>query len=154
MEVFRITKKKYASGLFAPGVAGRWNENGEEVIYAASSRSLACLENMVHRSGRGGTISYRTMVIYIPDHLATEQLNLHDLPEKWNGTSLCPECRMMGSEWYRSKRTAVLKVPSAIIPDELNYVINTRHPDFSQIKLVDSLPFLFDQRLFPGKEGS
>ena len=75
---------------------------GEEVIYAASSRSLACLENMVHKSGRGSALTYRTMVIYIPNNLATEQLNLQDLPEKWNGNSLCSECRQLGSEWYQA----------------------------------------------------
>ena len=154
MEVFRITKKKYADKLFAPGVAGRWNEKGEEVIYVASSRSLACLENMVHKSGRGGTDTYRTMVIYIPDTLAIEQVNIQDLPENWNQIPLCKECQKKGSKWYKSKKTAVLKVPSAVIPDEFNYVINVWHPEFNQIKLVDSLPFIFDKRLFddPNKE--
>lgn len=154
MEVFRITKKKYADKLFAPGVAGRWNEKGEEVIYSASSRSLACLENMVHKSGRGGTVTYRTMVIYIPDTLAIEQLNIQDLPDNWNQNPLCRECQQKGSEWYNSKRTSVLKVPSAVIPNEFNYVINVWHPEFKQIKLVDSLPFIFDRRLFnePNKE--
>lgn len=148
MEVFRITKKKYADKLFAPGVAGRWNEKGEEVIYTASSRSLACLENMVHKSGRGGTLTYRTMVIYIPDTLAIEQVNLQDLPDNWNQIQLCKECQQKGSEWYNSKKTAVLKVPSAVIPDEFNFVLNSWHPEFRQIKLVDSLPFIFDRRLF------
>ena len=75
---------------------------GEEVIFAASSCSLACLENMVHKSGRGSALTYRTMVIYIPDNLATEQLNLQDLPEQWNQTSLCSECRQLVSNWYQA----------------------------------------------------
>ena len=147
MEVFRITKKKYADKFFAPGVAGRWNEKGEEVIYAASSRSLACLENMVHKSGRGGTLSYRTMVINIPDTLAIEQVSLKDLPENWNQVSLCEHCQQTGSQWYATKKAAVLKVPSAVIPDEFNFVLNVGHAEFKQIKLVDSLPFMFDKRL-------
>ena len=148
MEVFRITKKKYADKFFAPGVTGRWNKKGEEVIYTAFSRSLACLENMVHKSGKGGTLSYRTMVIYIPDTLAIEQVSLKDLPENWNQISFCQDCQQKGSEWYTSKKTAVLKVPSAVIPDEFNFVLNVGHTDFKQIKLVDSLPFIFDKRLF------
>lgn len=149
MEVFRITKEKYTNTLYAPAVPGRWNEKGEEVIYTASSRSLACLENLVHKSGRGGTTTYRTMVIEIPDTLAIQEVNLNDLTEDWNQIPLCKECQEIGSDWYASKNTPVLKVPSAVIPDEYNYVLNARHSDFKKILLKRILPFSFDRRLLP-----
>lgn len=148
MEVFRITKAKYTGQLYASGLEGRWNQKGEEVIYAAHSRSLACLENLVHKSGLGGSVTYRTMVIYIPDELPIQQINLKELPEGWNEISLNKVCQQLGSRWYAAKDAAVLKVPSAVIPTESNYVINTRHPHFSQIKLIESVPFFFDRRLF------
>lgn len=148
MEVFRITKAKYAHQLYASGVAGRWNEKGEEVIYAAGSRSLACLENLVHKSGLGGSITYRTMIIYIPDTIAIQQISLPDLPEGWNEISLNKVCQQLGSAWYTAQETPVLKVPSAVIPTEFNYVLNTRHPDFKQIRLIEAVPFFFDKRLY------
>ena len=148
MEVFRITKAKYANQLYASGLEGRWNEKGEEVIYAAESRSLACLENLVHKSGLGGTITYRTMIIYIPDTLEIQQVSLKDLPEGWNEISLNRECQRLGSSWYGARNAPVLRVPSAVIPTEHNYVINTRHPDFKHIRLIESVPFFFDKRLY------
>lgn len=148
MEVFRITKAKYADQLYASGLEGRWNQKGEEVIYAAHNRSLACLENLVHKSGLGGSVTYRTMVIYIPDELPIQQIILQQLPEGWNEVSLNNVCQQLGSGWYVAKDAAVLKVPSAVIPTEFNYVINTRHPHFNQIKLIESVPFFFDRRLF------
>lgn len=147
MELFRITKAEFAQKLFAPGFAGRWNRSGEEVIYAASSRSLACLENLVHRKSTIGTSSFRTMVIYVPDHAAIQQINLKDLPDKWNELPFSEACEGLGSDWYRSHKSSVLKVPSAVIPDEFNYVLNSRHQDFNQVKIVDILPFYFDKRL-------
>lgn len=152
MEVFRITKEKYANTLFAPGVPGRWNKKGEEVIYTASSRSLACLENLIHKSGRGGTVTYKTMVIYIPDTLEIQQVNFKDLPVHWNQVSLCRECQHIGSNWYASRDYPVLKVPSAVIPDEYNYVLNSMHPDFKKILLIETLPFSFDKRFERNKE--
>lgn len=148
MEVFRITKEKFANELYAPGIEGRWNEKGEEVIYTSSSRSLACLENLAHKNGKGTTISYRTMVIYVPDRLAIQQVNAQNLPQGWNAISLCRECQQIGSAWYAAKDAPVLRVPSAIIPDEFNYVLNARHPEFEQVKLVATLAFSFDRRLW------
>ncbi|MDO1451714.1 RES family NAD+ phosphorylase [Rhodocytophaga aerolata] len=148
MEVFRITKAKFADQLYASGVEGRWNQRGEEVIYTASSRSLACLENLAHKGGRGGIETFRTMVIYVPDRLAVQHINLRNLQTGWNQITLHKQCQQIGSDWYVAKDTPVLKVPSAVIPDEFNYVLNARHPEFKEIKLIAVLPFAFDKRLW------
>src|SRR5690606_1351985 len=147
MELFRITKAEFTEKLFAPGFSGRWNRLGEEVIYAASSRSLACLENLVHRKFAVGTSSFRTMAIYVPDHSTIQHVNLQDLPKEWNRSSINEPCQSLGSTWYRSQKSLLLKVPSAVIPDEFNLVLNARHPDFDKVKIIDILPFYFDQRL-------
>ena len=147
MELFRITLTVYADRLFAPGFAGRWNLEGEEVIYASSSRSLACLENMVHRKGRGDNLKYSTMVIYVPDTSSVTQVNLSDLSPSWNQGSDFGDCQSIGSEWFRKKKSLLLKVPSAVIPDEFNVVIHTGHPAFSEVSLIKTLPFSFDKRL-------
>ncbi|ERM84712.1 hypothetical protein P872_23670 [Rhodonellum psychrophilum GCM71 = DSM 17998] len=148
MELFRITKTEFSQKLFAPGFSGRWNKSGEEVIYTASSRSLACLENLVHKRGLGETASFRTMVIYVPDNFAIEQVDLQGLPANWNQLSIFEVCQQLGSDWYQSKIKPMLKVPSAVIPDEFNYVINTNHPEFEKVKIIDILPFFFDKRFF------
>lgn len=147
MELYRITKSKYADKLFGPGIEGRWNIEGDTVVYASDTRSLACLENIVHKNGRGKVEDYRTMVIYAPDDLGIMQINLNDLPSDWNQKSLCANCQMIGSVWYGSGKYPILKVPSAVIPDEFNYVLNAKHPEFSQFKLIDIRPFYFDKRI-------
>jgi RES domain-containing protein len=147
MEVFRITLSRYTDKLFASGLAGRWNKEGEKVIYTASSRSLACLENLVHRRGQTKSTSYGTIVLFIPDDFAIQRVELKDLAEDWNQKNDAEECRQIGSTWYQSKQTPVLSVPSAVIPFERNIVINTTHPDFDQVNIIRKEPFYFDPRL-------
>lgn len=147
MRVFRIVLAPYSDKLYASGRPARWNSKGTFVIYTASSRALACLENVVHRSGRGLSELFRTMVIEIPEELKIKNLGRSYLPEEWNAYQNQIETRARGDEWVRSMETAVLRVPSAIIPEEHNYLINTAHPDFSKIELVDSEAFMFDDRL-------
>lgn len=144
MEVFRITLSRYAEELYASGLSGRWNKEGEKVIYAASSRSLACLENLVHRRGQIKSVSYKTIVIYIPDDLAIQRVELKDLPVEWQQKSDPAECRQIGSAWYLSKEAPVLSVPSVVIPYERNLVINVEHPNFDKVKIIKTEPFYFD----------
>jgi RES domain-containing protein len=147
MEVFRITLSRYTDKLFASGLAGRWNKEGEKVIYTASSRSLACLENLVHRRGQTKSASYSTIVLFIPNDFAIQRVEHKDLPQDWHQKSDTEECRQIGSIWYQSKQTPVLSVPSAVIPFERNLVVNTSHPDFDQVKMIRKEPFYFDPRL-------
>lgn len=145
----RITLKEFSDKLFAPGFKGRWNEDGQFVIYTASSRSLACLENLVHRNQIPAEPVFVTMVIQLPDELPIQAISLEDLPEDWlryPGDD-CPPCLQAGSEWYNEKKFPILKVPSAVIPYEWNYVLNTRHKGFAKISLIKEEPFYFDERL-------
>jgi RES domain-containing protein len=147
VEVFRITLTRYAASLFTSGIAGRWNRAGEKVIYTASSRSLACLENLVHRRGGGKKENYRTMVISVPDDLPIHRVELKDLPDQWQHESEHELCQQIGSGWYSSRDAPILSVPSAVILNERNLVLHTEHPDFSKIKIIREEPFYFDPRL-------
>lgn len=147
MEVFRITLTRYAGELYASGMTGRWNQEGEKVIYTAVSRSLACLESLVHKRGRGLQQNYRTMVIHIPDDLPMHRVELQDLPENWNQENEPDQCRLIGSTWYKTGKTPVLSVPSAVVPYERNIVIHAQHPDFDKIQIIREEPFYFDPRL-------
>ena len=152
MEVFRVTQARYATSLYASGWEGRWNQEGQKVIYTASSRSLACLENLVHRRGRGLLADFKVMVIYLPDDLAHERIELGRLPggslaEGWNRAADVSYCQQLGSAWYRAAHSPVLSVPSAVIPMERNVVINTEHSEYNKIRLIHTESFHFDPRL-------
>ncbi|QNF31899.1 RES family NAD+ phosphorylase [Adhaeribacter swui] len=147
MEVYRIVFEKFADKLYAPGFSGRWNYEGEFVIYAASSRSLASMENMVHKMGQGvlGT-RFTVMVLDIPDTIPVQTITPETLPNSWKLASSYAETQPLGSEWYRAGETLLLKVPSAVVPTEYNFVINARHPDFTQIQIKSREPFTYDYR--------
>lgn len=149
MEIYRITTPNWADKLQASGFAGRWNSNGVPVIYAASSRSLACLENVVHRNRADPGNLFRVVVIFVPDSLKVEMINIEDLPDGWyRPNEVCYEiCRKYGDSWATNNSSALLSVPSAIVRNERNFLLNPNHPDFSQVKLVDVEPFLFDPRI-------
>ena len=148
MEVFRIVHTKWANSLTASGYAARWNSSGIFMIYAASTCSLACLENLVHRNGFGNDADYSLLTISFPDSVSTLEIDLKDLPKNWNDITENGHliCRVIGDNWIRNQKSAVLLVPSAIIPDEKNVLINPNHRDFKKIK-YKVFPFEFDKRL-------
>ena len=147
MRVYRITLEKYSYQLFASGKPGRWNSKGTFVIYSASSRALACLENIVHRSGEGLHSEFRTMVISFPESLKQIEIKVKTLPSNWKLFGSQYLTREIGDNWSRSFESAILKVPSAIIPEEHNFLFNPNHPDFKKIKLESTDIFELDNRL-------
>jgi RES domain-containing protein len=146
---YRILLTKYSDKLFASGYSNRWNSKGNFVIYAAENRSLACLENVVHRGGEGLNGQYSVLIIEISEDVVIEQITLDELPAEWYKKSSYPTCQEYGDAWYNNGASAVLKVPSSIVPKEAVYVINTRHQNFLQgkIRLLDREPFRFDPRI-------
>lgn len=148
MEVFRIVQKKHSGDLTASGKAARWNSDGVHILYTSSSRSLSCLENLIRRNSIGPNSIFACMIIHIPDKLINS-LNLLELPKDWDGRNAASYniCQKIGDEWTASNKSLALQVPSAIIKDEFNYLININHPDKDKIKLVDTEPFFFDPAL-------
>lgn len=147
MLVYRICLAKYADDLFASGYRARWNYQRQFVIYTAASRALACLENLVHRSGEGLTDQFRVLVIDIPDDLLVEEITPAQLPQQWEQTSRYAVCQPLGDAWYRRRGSAVLRVPSSIVPQEFNYILHSRHPDFKRIRIAAREEFRFDSRI-------
>ena len=151
MWVFRISKAKNAKKIEASGVANRWNKSGQFVLYASGSRALATLELVVHRSAIIQSESYKVMVIEIPIEIPEMvlEIKLSELPSNWNTLQSYPRLQEIGSKWYEKKESLILKVPSALIPQEHNFVINTAHEWFkTQVKLIDLEEFFWDGRLF------
>lgn len=149
MEVFRISSSKYAKSLTASGASARWNRDGEFVLYTASTRSLATLELMVHMNAIRPVVNYKVMVISIENNdNIIKRLHSRSLPKNWRDFKTYSKLQSIGSTWYNGCDSLVLKIPSAIITNEYNYIINCHHPDFSKsIKLVSAEDFYFDKRL-------
>ena len=149
MELFRISVKEHSRKLTASGSSNRWNKRGEYVLYTGEARSLSTLELVVHRNAVKPEVGYELMVISIPDddkYLKT--IRTTDLPVDWRNLSAYTVLQEIGSQWYSRKESLVLKVPSAVIPQESNYIINTRHEAFeNEVKLVRNEPYFWDDRL-------
>jgi RES domain-containing protein len=147
MLVYRITLAKYSGKLIASGRAARWNPNDVEMIYTASSRSLACLENVVHRDKLGLSLVFNILTIECPDALKIETIPLKGLPANWIDFDQMYLTQKIGEEWVKNNGSAILQVPSSIVSEEVNYLINPKHPDFGEIKIVKTQPFVFDSRI-------
>jgi RES domain-containing protein len=149
MEVFRICHKKWSNQLIGSGQPARWNSKGIYMVYTASSRSLACLEFYVHMKTLVHQMDFIMLTIDIPNDALIEELKQGLLPKKWN--TIGPEgytiCRKFGDDWIIKEKSPVLKVPSAIIPKEHNFLFNSSHPGTEKIKIIEKEPFIFDSRL-------
>lgn len=149
MEIFRISKSKYSRKLVSSGIQNRWNLDGQYVIYASSSRSLATLESIVHRGAIVPSGDFKVLVLSIADNdELVRQVIQKSLPKDWRSVAAYPDLQKIGADWYEQQESLILKVPSAVIPMEHNYIINTDHPDFKKhVKLVRREPYFWDDRL-------
>lgn len=147
MKLYRITTSKWAGKLSGSGYPARWNSSGVFVIYTASSRALACLENLVHRSGEGLNGNFKITVINVPNDVSSEQVSDDELPDMWFKRSEFSICRKIGDEWIKNGNSLLLRVPSSIIRDETNVLINPNHPEFKTVEVTDIGDFEFDKRL-------
>jgi len=147
--VWRITTRRFAQSAFSGEGArlfgGRWNRPGQSVIYTAQSRSLALLEMLVQDD------PLRANYVLIPAHMATsvssQTLLPTDLPPNWRTAAARDALLSIGAQWLRELRSAVLVVPSAVVPAECNFLINPLHTDFQRIRLGQPEPLETDLRL-------
>ena len=150
---FRVDKAKWEkqsfSGQGAALEGGRWNPAGVGVVYASQHLAMAAMEKLVHlKPGTGTKVRYNFFRLHFRD-VAIEIVSSAKLPATWNAKPPSAETQQLGREWFESRRTAILQVPSAIIPSEWNFVLNPTHPDFRLIKIDAPEPFAFDPRLIP-----
>jgi RES domain-containing protein len=150
MQVWRLFPGRYRESAFT-GVgglytAGRWNHQGTLMVYTATSRALAALEFFVNLEPNEAPDDLLLAEANIPDEMV-ESLDLKSLPAKWREPNNLV-CREVGSKWAASARSVALKVPSAVVEDDWNVLLNPRHPDFSKIELAAPKPFHYDERMF------
>lgn len=146
MLVFRIAHKKYAENLSVSGLSGRWNSNGKLVLYTSENISLALLENMVYRVGTGFNNDFKIMVIEVPD-ASLEEIDPKKLPKNWREIESYSVSQEIGDSWYDQQKSLLLKIPSSVLPENFNIVINTTHMDFKKVKLLDVVDYEPDERL-------
>ncbi|WP_158631525.1 RES family NAD+ phosphorylase [Chitinophaga solisilvae] len=150
MEVYRISKCAYINDLTGTGArlyGGRWNSPGHAIVYTAGSRALSALEVLVHIPLKNIIQDFCIATIQIPDETAIKTITRQELPSGWQSLAPSPHLQCIGDEWAETARYAVLKIPSVVIAEEFNYLINPLHPEAEQIKILHTQPFLFDQRL-------
>ena len=133
--------------LLASGYPAKWNSKDIKMIYTAQSRALACLENVVHRSSKGLQNNFRVMQIFVPDDIVLKEVKETDLITGWKEFDKMPYTQSLGDRWIREAKSAVLKIPSAIVSGDSNYLINPGHKDFQKVKLLRTEPFEFDGRI-------
>jgi RES domain-containing protein len=147
ISVFRLSSAKFSanSGAGAAKFGGRWNPVGTPAIYASQTASLAALEVLVHYSALPK--DFTLTEIQIPENLAIVRWEAGSLPAGWDADVVITETQDLGEAWVRSGRSALLSIPSSVIPRENNFAINPAHPAFRRIKFLRSAPFRFDPRL-------
>lgn len=137
------------SGAGAEKTGGRWNRPGMPIVYSASSRALACLETLVHLNAGGLPLNRYLVEVAVPDDIwaAAERTTQASLPVGWDAEPAGRVSISFGSEWASSKRSAVLVVPSVIVPEEYNLLINPAHPDAAQVTASKIRKWLYDPRV-------
>ncbi|MFC2186369.1 RES family NAD+ phosphorylase [Fulvivirgaceae bacterium LMO-SS25] len=153
MRVYRVERAKYLkttlSGIGASMAKGyRWNSQNTKLVYTSESRALATLEVSVHLDVSEDLPLDRYYIeIDIPVDLAILEVDIKDLPDDWNAKPPTLTTQTIGDDFVIQNDAAILKVPSSIVIQEYNYLINPNHPDAKRIKVVSKTPMIFDQRL-------
>lgn len=147
---WRIIQSRRARSAFdgegARLYGGRWNHKGTAIVYTASSMSLAALEMLVHLPTPEVLKRYVTIPVEFDDALCS-QLDPKRLPLKWRNNPAVTTTRDIGTDWVNRAASAVLVVPSAVVPAEWNFLLNPNHPDFAKIVIGAPQPFKYDPRL-------
>lgn len=151
MRVFRLSRKKYATDLSGKGAAkygNRWNSKGVEMLYTAESRALAMAEVIVHLSLASLPDDYMMIELEIPNTVEIDVLDQKRLGPDWNSNPPKPITQTLGDEFIHLKKYGVLKVPSAVVKGDFNYLLNPSHKIIDKVKIIEIVDFPFDERMF------
>jgi RES domain-containing protein len=154
MKLYRLSKRKYATQFNGKGAAksnNRWNSKGTEVIYTAESRALAMAEVAVHLTIATLPKDFVMITIDVPKDLLIDIINIDTLDTNWNMNLPSSNTKKIGDHFIDAMQVCILKVPSAVVQGDFNYLINPHHKDFKKIKIVNITDFPFDRRIFQQK---
>jgi len=149
--VFRLCKSAWQNDLSGKGAeisGGRWNSKGRPLLYTSSSRALCVAEIAVHTPLGCLPHDFSMVEIELPDGLMIKEMMKDELPEHWQSFEHRNLTQRIGDQFISSNAALILKVPSAVVQGDFNYLINPGHPDIKYISIVKCDPFRFDERLF------
>jgi RES domain-containing protein len=149
---WRILKARYAEQAFDGEGArlhgGRWNSPGVRVVYASDSIALAALELLTQLNDATLLAKFVTIAADFDGRLSTD-LDHGKLPRDWRTHPAPPELQQIGDAWAKRGSSLALRVPSAVVPQQFNWLLNPEHSDFARLKIGKPEPFDFDLRLLP-----
>lgn len=125
---------------------GRWNSIGTPIVYAAGNQSLAILEIAVHIESPRQLEHYSLFEVSFDESLVFE-LSLDSLPEDWQSNPAPESVKAIGDQWVKQADSLVLQVPSTIVNDTPNYIINPYHPDLNKLNIIGPIPYPIDPRI-------
>lgn len=147
--VWRLLTDRFAHSAFSGAGArlygGRWNLKGTPMVYTAGSQSLAMLEMLVQDEPLRAR--YVMLSATLPANLKIEHVTPAQLPVDWRDAGARDQLQAIGNAWVERNESAALAVPSAVIPDETNYLLNPRHPSMARIVIGKPREFITDLRL-------
>ena len=145
MVLWRISRHRDLDRLGGLRAPGRWHERGLPVVYLAETAAGALLEVCVHTAANDVPPSYTLLEITVPTAIKIEAISADSLPQDW--LEDLEATRAIGSEWLRSSRSALLRIPSVLAPATFNVLLNPAHLDSEQIAITTVLEYPFDPRL-------
>ncbi len=151
MIVYRLAKERFKNDLSGKGAeiaGGRWNSKGVAVLYTSESRALCTTEIAVHTPLGILPDDFYLITIDIPDNIEIKEIKATQLPENWKNIPHINDTQQTGNKFIKEKKFLVLKVPSAVVQGDYNYLLNPAHKDFEKIKIKKTEKFEFDKRLF------
>ena len=150
MEVFRLARYARRHDLSGHGAylyGGRWNLPGRALLYTAEQRAMALLETLVHLPVEDLPDDMYLLTLDVPDDTSRQLITPADLPPDWQRLSLPQPTATIGHAWLQAGSSLALQVPSVVMPQERNLLLNPAHPEFIRVRLLDAQPFYFDERL-------
>ncbi len=147
---FRIVKRRHAKHAFngegARLAGGRWNNAGQRAVYLSSTLSLAAMEIFVHLGEDAARLEYVYFEVEIPASVSI--LTLTHRPKGWRSEPPTNASMRIGDRWLKAGESALLEVPSAVIPSEMNLILNPLHPDAAKLQIKTARVFHFDPRMW------
>ena len=150
MRVWRLCRRKYAAfgGEGARLAGGRWNRRGTAVVYTSATLSLAVLEYFVNLPAAAAPPDLVAVAADLGKDIPMSSLDVNDLPRGWRKYPAPEALADFGGRWVEEGKTAVLAVPSAVVPQERNYLLNPAHPRFREITVGKPEPLSLDPRMW------
>ena len=152
LSAWRIVKRRYAGQAFdgdgARLYGGRWHSPGRAVVYVSESRALATLEVLAGLQSSAVVPAYVLIRVEF-DAALVQRADLASLPQQWKQSPPTSETQQIGDAWLEAAGSVALRAPSAVVPDEYNYLLNPRHPDFKFVRVGSPEELYIDPRLLP-----